>query len=96
MQEFWQGLTTAQKTKYIISMIAVILGLIFAIINWNSTEVHLLVTRVKIPITLLIFMCMGAGYGLATLFDYRKYKAKNKEISSLKAQLEMKNGEDDI
>ncbi len=96
MQEFWQGLTAAQKTKYIISMIAVILGLIFAIINWKSIEVHLLLTRVNIPITLLIFMCMGAGYGLATLFDYRKYRAKNKEISSLKAQLQMKQSEDEI
>lgn len=96
MKEFWLGLTSAQKMKYIVSIIAVILGLIFAIMNWKSIEVHFILTSINIPITMLILLCMGAGYGLATLFDYRKYRAKNKEISSLKAQLEMKSSEDEL
>lgn len=96
MKEFWEGLSTTQKMKYIISGIAVILGLIFAIMNWKSIEVHFILTSVNIPITMLILLCMAAGYGLATLFDYRKFKSKNKEITSLKAQLEMRQSEDEI
>lgn len=96
MKDFWNGLTTGQKTKYIISGVVVLLVLIFAIMNWTSVEVHLIVTRIDIPIILLIVFSMAAGYGLATLFDYRKFRAKDKVIKSLKSQLEMKHGEDEI
>lgn len=96
MKEFWEGLTKGQKIKYIVSSIAVILGLIFAIMNWTSVEVHFILMRVDVPITLLIIFSMAAGYGLATLFDYRKFKGKDKEIKSLKSQLTMKESEDEI
>ena len=96
MKEFWDGLTRAQKIKYIVSGIAVILGLIFAIMNWTSVEIHFILTRVNMPITLLIVLSMAAGYGLATLFDYKKFKGKNKEIKSLKSQLNTTSDEDEI
>ncbi len=96
MKEFWDGLTKGQKIKYIVSTIAVIIGLIFAVMNWSSVEVHFILMRVDVPITLLIIFSMAAGYGLATLFDYKKFKGKNKEIKSLKSQLIMKSSEDEI
>lgn len=96
MKEFWSELTTAQKTKYIISGIAAILGLIFAIMNWNSVNVHLVFTSISIPITVLIVLSMAAGYGLATLFDYKKFRGKDKEIKSLKSQISSKISDDDI
>ncbi len=96
MKDFWNGLTTGQKAKYIISGIVAILGLIFAIMNWTAVEVHFILIRIDIPITLLIVFSMAAGYGLATLFDYRKFRKKDKEIKSLQTQLDMKHGEDEI
>lgn len=96
MKEWWDGLTSSQKIKYIISAIAGILVLIFAIVNWKMVNVNLLITTVRIPITLLIVLSLAGGFGLATLFDYRKFKKKDKEIKSLKAQLEMSRSEEEI
>ena len=59
-------------------------------------NVNLLITTVRIPITLLIVLSLAGGFGLATLFDYRKFKKKDKEIKSLKAQLEMSRSEEEI
>lgn len=90
MKEYWNGLTNAQKTKYIISAVAGILVLIFAILNWKNTELHLLFGRVSIPKTLLILMSMAGGFGLATLLDMRKFRKKDNEIKNLKSQLALK------
>lgn len=95
MKEYWAGLTTAQKTKYIVSGVAGILVLIFAIQNWKLTEVHLLFATVRVPKTLLIVISIAGGFGLATLFDYRKFRKKDKEIQSLKNRLTLKSGEED-
>ena len=96
MKEWWDGLTSSQKIKYIISAIAGILVLIFAIVNWKMVNVNLLITTVRIPITLLILLSLAGGFGLTTLFDYRKFKKKDKEIKSLKTQLEMSRSEEEI
>lgn len=96
MKEWWDGLTSSQKIKYIISAIAGILVLIFAIVNWKMVNVNLLITTVRIPITLLIVLSLAGGFGLATLFDYRKFKKKDKEIKSLKTQLDMSRSEEEI
>lgn len=96
MKEWWDGLKNQQKVKYIISAIAGILVLIFAIVNWKSVNVSLLITTVRIPITLLIVLSLAGGFGLATLFDYRKFKKKDKEIKSLKSQIDMSRAEDEI
>ena len=90
MKEWWDGLNSQQKIKYIVSAVAGLLVLIFAIVNWKSTNVNLLVTTVRIPVTLLIILSLAGGFGLATLFDYRKFKKKDKEIKSLKNQLQLK------
>ena len=96
MKEWWKGLNNQQKVKYIVSAIAGLLVLIFAIVNWKSINVNLLITSVRIPVTLLILLSLSGGFGLATLFDYRKFKKKDKEIKSLKTQLTMKESEDEI
>ncbi|MFK7783585.1 MAG: hypothetical protein AB8B56_00640 [Crocinitomicaceae bacterium] len=93
MKEWWDGLNSQQKIKYIVSAVGGLLVLIFAIVNWKSTNVNLLVTNVRIPVTLLIILSLAGGFGLATLFDYRKFKKKDKQIVSLKKQLEMKTSE---
>lgn len=90
MKEYWKNLTTAQKTKYILSLIVVVLVIIFAVQNWAATEVHFVFFSVNISKTLLILISLAGGYGLSTLFDYRKFKKKDKEIKLLQKQLEMK------
>ena len=90
MKEYWNDLTTAQKAKYIVASVAGILVVIFAILNWRFTSVHVLFTKVEIPITLLIIMSIAGGFGIATLFDYRKFKKKDKQIKQLKAKLAQK------
>jgi len=90
MKEWWDGLNRQQKIKYIVSAVAGLLVLIFAIVNWKFTYVNLLITTVRIPVTLLIILSLAGGFGLATLFDYRKFKKKDQEIKSLKNQLQLK------
>lgn len=87
MKEWWDDLSSSQKFKYIISAVLGILVLIFAIVNWKIVPVNFLIITVRIPITLLIVLSLAGGFGLATLFDYRKFRKKDKEINSLKAQL---------
>lgn len=96
MKEWWDGLSSSQKFKYIASAIAGLLVLIFAIVNWKTVPVSLLITTVRIPITLLIVLSLAGGFGLATLFDYRKFRKKDSEIKSLKSQLTLKDHEDEI
>lgn len=96
MKDWWDSLSSSQKFKYIISAVSGILVLIFAIVNWKTVPVSLLITTVRIPITLLIVLSLAGGFGLATLFDYRKFRNKDKEIKSLKAQLHLKDAEDEI
>ena len=96
MKEWWDGLSSSQKLKYIISAVSGILVLIFAIVNWKSIPVNFLVVKVNIPTTLLIILSLAGGFGLATLFDYRKFRKKDKEITALKTQLKMRDAEEEI
>ena len=96
MKEWWAELSSQQKIKYIVSAVSGLLVLIFAIVNWKLIPVNFLITTVRIPTTLLIVLSLAGGFGLATLFDYRKFKKKDKEITSLKKQLQLKDAEDEI
>ncbi len=90
MKEWWDGLSNSQKMKYIISAVSGMLVLIFAIVNWKSIPVNFLITTIRIPTTLLIVLSLAGGFGLATLFDYRKFKKKDKEINTLRTRLKMR------
>ncbi len=95
MKEYWNDLSKAQKAKYIIGIVVGILVVIFAVLNWRYTSVHLLFKRVRIPITLLVIVSVAGGFGFASLFDYRKFKKKDKQIRQLKMQLELKEIEEE-
>ena len=82
--------------KYVVSGISGLLVLIFAIVNWKSIPVNFLITTVRIPTTLLIVLSLAGGFGLATLFDYRKFKKKDNEIKSLRKQLDMSTTDDEL
>ncbi len=87
MKEYWNNLNATQKTKLVLKILVGLLALIFAIRNWQSVEVILVFFSMKIPLTLVILMCVGIGFALASVFDYRKFRAKNKEILELKQKL---------
>lgn len=88
MAEFWKNLSPLNKIKFVISIILGIIGVVFATLNWKSHEVHLLVTKTEMPLTLMIILSMIIGYSFSYIFSYRKFKIKDKEIEQLKVQLE--------
>jgi|TARA_R110000737_G_scaffold17480_2_gene35189 uncharacterized integral membrane protein len=87
MKEYWNDLTSGEKTKLILKIILGILVLIFAIRNWQSTPVKMVFFEMNLPLTIIIVLCLGIGFALASVFDYRKFKIKNKEITDLKSKI---------
>lgn len=93
MQEFWKSLSTWKKFKLIVTLIVSVFALIFAIYNWQITEVDFLFFKLKISLTLLIAISIAIGYLFSSLFDYRKYRIKQGEINQLKAEIKRLKGE---
>jgi uncharacterized integral membrane protein len=87
MKEYWNDLTASQKTKLILKIILGLLAIIFAVRNWQSTPVVLVFFKMNLPLTIIIVLCLGIGFALASVFDYRKFKIKNKEITELKSRI---------
>jgi uncharacterized integral membrane protein len=90
MIEYWLGLSPWKKIKLVFMLIVGILVMVFAVINWQIVEVDFIFFRIKLSITLLIITCLGIGYGLSTVFEYRTFKKKDEEIKLLKSKLEPK------
>lgn len=88
MKDYWKSLSTGRKIRLVANIVLGILALIFAIRNWQSTEVILVFIKMKLPLTLIILVCLAIGFGLASLFDYKKFKKKDQEISGLKSRIE--------
>ena len=88
MVEYWHSLSNLNKIKFVLSIILGILGVVFATLNWTEQEVHLLVTKAKMPLTLLINFSVVVGYALSFVFSYRKFRTKDREIEALKREVE--------
>ena len=87
MKEYWLDMSSSQKIKLIFKIILGLFALIFAVRNWQLTEVVLVFFKMKLPLTIIIVLCVAVGFALASLFDYRKFKLKNKEIDELKLKI---------
>lgn len=87
MKEYWNELNTNGKIKLIFKVLLAIMALIFAIRNWESTPVILVFFKMNLPLTIIILLSLAIGFALASLFDYRKFKEKNKEIGELKSKI---------
>jgi uncharacterized membrane protein affecting hemolysin expression len=48
---------------------------------------HLIFAKVSMPLTVLIVLCFAIGLILSSIFDYRRFKKKDKEIQELKKML---------
>jgi uncharacterized integral membrane protein len=87
MNEYWNNLTSGQKSKLVMKVMIGLLAFIFAIRNWQSVPVILVFFKTQIPLTLVIILCVGIGFAVSSLFDHRKFKAKDKEITDLKTKI---------
>lgn len=86
MSEYWKALSLLNKVKFTISIIIGILGVVFATLNWNDEEVHLLFFQTTIPLTLVILISVIVGYAVAYVFNFQNSRKKEKEIQNLQEQ----------
>lgn len=92
MSEYWKQLPLVEKVKFVISVVLGIIGVIFATLNWNSQEVHLIFTKLDLPLSLLIIFSIIVGYAISHIFSFRKFKEKDREIERvMKQNQELKN-----
>lgn len=87
MKEYWQNLSTGRKIKLIVTIALSLCAIIFAARNWRETEVILVFLKVRMPLTLVIVLSAAIGFAIASLFDYRKFKARDAEIKRLNNKL---------
>jgi uncharacterized integral membrane protein len=88
MQEYWNSLSGINKVKFVVSMLIGVMAVVFATLNWNSQEVHLIFSKKQMPLTMLIIFSMIGGYAIAYVFSYRKGRDLKKEIDALKMEIE--------
>lgn len=83
MQEYWKNLSLWDKVKFVFSIILGVLGVVFATLNWKEQEVHIIFKKTQLPLSLLIMFSIAVGYAWAFLFNFRKFRMKDKEIGTL-------------
>jgi len=92
MGDYWESLSRLKKVKLIATIVLSIFVITFAIVNWQEIEVEFIFFRLKISVTLLIVICLAVGYLISSLFDYKYYNQKQKELLALQSELaELKN-----
>lgn len=74
-----------KQSTMIVSIIILIIFVIFALLNTTTVEVNLLFSRVKIPLVLLILICMLIGALIIYLFSLSNHLKTNKEIKALRS-----------
>lgn len=87
MGEYWESLSGFKKVKFILTIILSIFVITFAVVNWKEIEVEFIFFRLKMYVTLLIIICLSLGYLISSLFEYKYYNQKQKEVLALQAEL---------
>jgi uncharacterized integral membrane protein len=87
MGEYWESLSGLKKAKLIVTIILSIFVITFAIVNWKEIEVEFIFFRLKMYVTLLIIICLSLGYMISSLFEYKYYNVKQKEVLALQAEI---------
>lgn len=87
MGEYWESLSGLKKVKLIATIILSVFVVIFAIVNWQEIKVEFIFFRLKISVTLLIIICLIVGYLISSLFEYKYYNLKQKEVLALQSEL---------
>ena len=87
MGEYWESLSGLKKVKLVATIILSVFVITFAIVNWQEIEVEFIFFRLKMYVTLLIVVCLLLGYLISSLFEYKYYNEKQKEVLALQAEL---------
>ena len=87
MGEYWESLSGLKKVKLIATVILSVFVVVFAIVNWQEIEVEFIFFRLKIYVTLLIVICISLGYLISSLFEYKYYNKKQREVLALQSEL---------
>ncbi len=87
MGEYWESLSGLKKVKLIATVILSVFVVVFAIVNWQEIEVEFIFFRLKIYVTLLIVICISLGYLISSLFEYKYYNQKQREVLALQSEL---------
>jgi uncharacterized integral membrane protein len=87
MKEFWNKLPIKEKIKFILSVIAGILVVIFATLNWKDQEIHFIFKIIKVKLSIAILLSVIAGYIISFLFSYKTRLEKENEIEKLNKKI---------
>lgn len=79
MVKFWNTLNFWNKVKFIFSLIGLIFGVIFSTLNWNSLEVYLIFTKMKLPLTIVLLFAFIIGIAFANLLHFQRQRKKDRE-----------------
>jgi uncharacterized integral membrane protein len=93
MKEYWAQMTLVEKWKFILVSVIVLIVLLFTIFNWQTVDLHLVFFELEMPLTAVIAFSLGAGYLASTLFDYSKFRKKDREIKRLRKKLRARHPE---
>ena len=88
MYEYYKSLPTIGKIKFAFNIFLVIIGVVFATLNWTSQEIHMVFFRARAPLSILIIFSMGVGYAVSTIVNYKKFQEKEEQIEKLQKELE--------
>ncbi len=88
MKEYWKNISTARKIRIILGITLGIIFIIFAVQNRDTVFFSMVFWKFHISLTLLILLSMVVGYLIASLFDYKKFKEKDKQIAELKLKIQ--------
>lgn len=72
-----------KQSATIISIILLIIFVIFALLNTANVEVNFLITKFKMPLVLLILVCLLIGALIIYLFSLTNSRKLNKELRAL-------------
>lgn len=75
-----------KQSTMVISIILLIIFVIFALLNTAQVKVNLLFSQVKMPLVLLILVCLLIGALIIYLFSFSNHLKVNKELKELQAQ----------
>ncbi len=88
MEKYWNVLSTQDKIKFILSILAGILVVIFATLNWKEAEINFIFKLIKVKLSVAIMISVVAGYLVSFIFSYRKQLKNNEVIESLTKKIE--------
>lgn len=75
-----------KQSTMIVSIILLIIFVIFALLNTAQVEVNLLFGKIKMPLVLLILVCMLIGALVIYLFSFSNHLKVSKELKELQNQ----------